>query len=168
LIPLAEQDRSLWDRDRIAEGVALIEKALAHAPAGPYQLQAAIAAVHDEALSAEATDWPQILALYDLLARVADNPVVWLNRAVALAMVEGPGAGLAQVERLAAGGGLDHGHRLGAVRAHLLEMAGDRAAAQHAYQVAARLTASRPEQRYLLARAARLAPDGDAGQRRFE
>lgn len=157
LIPLAEQDRSLWDREQIAEGVTLIEGALARPPAGPYQLQAAIAAVHDEASSAEETDWPQILALYDVLARGSDNPVVGLNRAVALAMVEGAEAGLGEVERPAAGGGLNHGHRLETVRAHLLELANDRAAAGRAYQAAARLTSSLPEQRYLLSRAARLA-----------
>jgi len=163
LIPLAEQDRSQWDREQIAEGVALIETALARSPAGPYRLQAAIAAVHDEAPSAGETDWPQILALYELLARRSDNPVVWLNHAVALAMVEGPEAGLRRVEQLAADGSLDHGHRLEAVRAHLLEMAGDRAAAQRAYQGAARRTSSSPEQRYLLARAARLARADEAG-----
>ena len=157
LIPLTEQDRTLWDRGRIAEGIALIERALARGPAGPYRLQAAIAAVHDEAPSAQETDWPQILALYELLARGSDNPVVWLNHAVALAMVEGPAAGLRRVEQLAAGGALEHGHRLDAVRAHLLEMAGDRVAAQRAYQAAARRTSSVPEQRYLLAKAAGLA-----------
>jgi len=160
LIPLAEQDRTVWDREQIVEGVALIEKALAHAPAGPYQLQAAIAAVHDEAPRAEETDWAQILALYDLLARGSDNPVVWLNRAVAVAMVEGPDAGLREVERLAAAGGLEHGHRLDAVRAHLLEMANDRAAAERAYQAAARRASSAPEQRYLLSQATRLARGG--------
>jgi RNA polymerase sigma factor (sigma-70 family) len=160
LIALAEQDRTRWDREQIAEGIALLEHALAQGPPGPYRLQAAIAAVHDEAASAEATDWPQILALYGLLARGSDNPVVWLNHAVALAMVEGPDAGLREVERVAARGGLEQGHRLDAVRAHLLEMAGDRAAAQRAYQAAARRTSSVPEQRYLLAKAAKLARDG--------
>jgi RNA polymerase sigma factor (sigma-70 family) len=160
LIPLAEQDRTRWDRGQIAEGIALLEQALAQGPPGPYRLQAAIAAVHDEAASAEATDWPQILALYGLLARGSDNPVVWLNHAVALAMVEGPDAGLREVELVAARGGLEQGHRLDAVRAHLLEMAGDRAAAQRAYQAAARRTSSVPEQRYLLAKAAKLARDG--------
>jgi RNA polymerase sigma factor (sigma-70 family) len=159
LIPLAEQDRTLWDREQIAEGVALTEEALAQAGPGPYGLQAAIAAVHDEAPSAEDTDWPQILALYDVLARSSDSPVVRLNRAVALAMVEGPEAGLQEVERLAGAGGLEHGHRLDSVRAHLLEMAGDPAAARRDYQAAARSTSSPPEQRYLLSRAARLARD---------
>jgi RNA polymerase sigma factor (sigma-70 family) len=157
LIPLAEQDRTLWDREQIAEGVALTEEALAQAGPGPYGLQAAIAAVHDEAPGAEDTDWPQILALYDVLARGSDSPVVRLNRAVALAMVEGPEPGLQEVEQLAAAGGLEHGHRLDSVRAHLLEMAGDAAAARRNYQAAARSTPSPPEQRYLLARAARLA-----------
>jgi RNA polymerase sigma factor (sigma-70 family) len=160
LIALAEQDRTRWDREQIAEGIALLEHALAQGPPGPYRLQAAIAAVHDEAATAEATDWPQILALYGLLARGSDNPVVWLNHAVALAMVEGPDAGLREVERVAARGGLEQGHRLAAVRAHLLEMAGDRAAAQRAYQAAARRTSSVPEQRYLLAKAAKLARGG--------
>jgi RNA polymerase sigma factor (sigma-70 family) len=160
LIALAEQDRTRWDREQIAEGIALLEHALAQGPPGPYRLQAAIAAVHDEAATAEATDWPQILALYGLLARGSDNPVVWLNHAVALAMVEGPDAGLREVERVAVRGGLEQGHRLDAVRAHLLEMAGDRAAAQRAYQAAARRTSSVPEQRYLLAKAAKLARDG--------
>ena len=160
LIPLAEQDRARWDRAQIAEGIALLERALAQGPPGPYRLQAAIAAVHDEAATAEQTDWPQILALYGLLARGSDNPVVWLNHAVALAMVEGPDAGLREVERVASRGGLEQGHRLDAVRAHLLEMAGDRAAAQRAYQAAARRTSSVPEQRYLLAKAAGLARGG--------
>ena len=157
LVPLAEQERSAWDRAQIAEGVALVEQALTQGPPGPYALQAAIAAVHDEAPSAQETDRPQILALYEVLARGSDSPVVWLNHAVALAMVRGPEAGLERVRRLQEGGGLHHGHRLDAVHAHLLEMAGDRAAARQAYQAAARATASRPEQRYLLHRAARLA-----------
>ena len=114
--------------------------------------------MHDEAPSAEDTDWPQILALYDVLSRGSDSPVVRLNRAVALAMVEGPEAGLREVERLAVDGRLEHGHRLDSVRAHLLEMAGDGAAARRNYQAAARSTSSPPEQRYLLTRAARLAP----------
>jgi RNA polymerase sigma factor (sigma-70 family) len=161
LTPLGVQARRRWDRAQIAEGIALVEAALAQGPPGPYRLQAAIAAVHDEAPSAAETDWPQILALYELLARGTDNPVVWLNHAVALSMVKGPQAGLRAGERLASSGrGLDHGHRLDAVRAHLLEMAGDRHAARRAYQAAARLTSSVPEQRYLLAKAAGLARDG--------
>jgi RNA polymerase sigma factor (sigma-70 family) len=157
LVPLAEQDRSRWDRAAIEEGVALITGALAHAPIGPYQLQAAIAALHAEAPSAEATDWPQILALYELLVRLAPNPVFTLNHAVALGMARGPQAGL---ERLAALDGderMRSHHRLDAVRAHLLELAGDAAAARAAYQSAARRTTSLPEQRYLEGRAARLA-----------
>ena len=158
LVPLAEQDRSRWNRAAIDEGVALISDALAHAPAlGSYQLQAAIAAVHDEAPTPEATDWPQIVALYGLLAQVAPNPMVSLNQAVAVAMVEGPRAGLARLDGLAVDERISSGHRLEAVRGHLLELAGDSAAAQESYRVAARRTTSVPERRYLEARAARLA-----------
>jgi RNA polymerase sigma factor (sigma-70 family) len=153
LVPLAEQDRSLWDRGAIAEGIALVEDALASGPLGPYQLQAAIAAVHVEAPDAEATDWPQVLALYGLLERIAPGPTVALNRAVAVGMVDGPRAGL---EALDAIEGMDGHHRLEAVRAHLLEMAGEQGAARDAYRLAARLTTSLPEQRYLEDRAARL------------
>ena len=158
LIPLAEQDRSRWNHDSIAEGVALLTSALSRATIGPYQLQAAIAAIHDEAARAEDTDWPQILALYELLERISDNPMVTLNHAVAIAMVHGPQAGL---ERLAALDGderVANHHRLGAVRAHLQELAGDAAAARASYQLAARRTYSLAEQRYLDDRAARLAP----------
>ena len=151
LVPLAEQDRSLWDSAAIAEGIALVTRALGSGPVGPYQLQAAIAAVHDEAASADDTDWPQILALYDVLSRVMPGPVVALNRAVAVAMVHGPRAGLAEL------GSLELGHRVHAVRAHLLELAGERAAAAAAYREAARLSRSIPEQRYLALRAATLA-----------
>jgi RNA polymerase sigma factor (sigma-70 family) len=157
LIPLAEQDRGLWERASIAEGVALITAALSHGAVGPYQLQAAIAAVHDEAARVEETDWPQILALYTLLERMSDNPMVRLNRAIAVAMVQGPTAGLALLDALAADDRLAEHHRLAAVRAHLLEMAGDREAAVAHYRTAAGLTTSLPEQRYLNARAARLA-----------
>jgi predicted RNA polymerase sigma factor len=137
--------------------VALISESLAHAPAlGSYQLQAAIAAVHDEAPTAEATDWPQIVALYGLLARVAPNPMVALNQAVAVAMVDGPRAGLARLDALADDERIASGHRLEAVRGHLLEMAGDAPAARASYLVAARLTTSVPERRYLESRAARL------------
>jgi predicted RNA polymerase sigma factor len=156
LIPLTEQDRSLWDRAEIAEGVALISAALSKGSVGPYQLQAAVAAVHDDAPTAEQTDWPEILALYGLLERMQDNPMVALNRAIALAMVQGPRAGLERLEELDAEGRLAGHHRLHAVRAHLLEMAGDHAAAIAEYRTAANLTTSLPEQRYLLARAARL------------
>jgi RNA polymerase sigma factor (sigma-70 family) len=160
LVPLAEQDRSRWDRAAIAEGVALITGTLPHGPVGPYQLQAAIAAVHDEAPSAEATDWPQILALYELLAAVAPNPMVTLNHAVAVAMVRGPRAGLDLLATLDGDERLAGHHRLDAVRGHLLEMAGDTAAARDRYRAAARRTTSLPEQRYLESRAARLEPRG--------
>jgi RNA polymerase sigma factor (sigma-70 family) len=156
LIPLDEQDRGLWDRAEIAEGVALVTAALSRGAIGPYQLQAAIAAVHDEAPRADQTDWPQILALYGLLERMSDNPMVMLNRAIALAMVQGPRAGLERLQALDADGRLAGHHRVDAVRAHLLEMAGDREAAAAHYRAAAGKTANEPEQRYLLARAARL------------
>jgi predicted RNA polymerase sigma factor len=159
LIPLAEQDRSRWNERAIAEGVALVTGALAGSPLGPYQLQAAIAAVHAEAARPEDTDWRQILALYELLHAVALGPMVPLNRIVAAAMVHEPAAGL---ERLAdADPALAGHHRTHAVRAHLLELAGDRDAAGTAYREAARRTLSVPEQRYLESRAARLA-DGTA------
>ncbi|KQY34413.1 RNA polymerase subunit sigma-24 [Caulobacter sp. Root1455] len=157
LIPLAAQDRGLWDAAAIAEGVALVEASLARGAVGPYQLQAAIAAVHDEAARAEDTDWPQILALYGLLERMADNPMVRLNHAVALAMAQGPRVGLRRLAELEGDKRLVGHHRLAAVRAHLLEMAGDRDEAIAAYRAAAALTASAPEQRYLLEKAARLA-----------
>jgi RNA polymerase sigma factor (sigma-70 family) len=156
LIPLDEQDRSSWDRVKIAEGVALITGVLPRGDVGPYQLQAAIAAVHDEAASAGATDWPQILALYELLLRISDNPVVTLNHAVAVAMTHGPGAALERLGRLETDRRLAGDHRLGAVRAHLLEMAGQHRAARAAYRAAAQRTMSLPHQRYLNARAARL------------
>lgn len=133
LIPLAEQNRTRWDQAAIAEGIALISDALTRTVLGPYQLQAAIAAVHDQAPSAEETDWPQILALYGLLERIAPNPVVTLNRAVAIAMVRGPHAGLALLDILADDDRLTDHHRLAAVRAHLLEMAGEPMAAREAY-----------------------------------
>jgi RNA polymerase sigma factor (sigma-70 family) len=157
LVPMAEQDRSRWHAADITEGVALITGALPHGPTGPYQLQAAIAAIHDEAPAAGATDWPQILALYELLMQISGNPVVALNHAVAVAMVHGPAAGLALLGELAADERLAGGHRLPAVRAHLLEMAGDHAAARASYLAAARRAGSIPQQRYLNARAARLA-----------
>jgi RNA polymerase sigma factor (sigma-70 family) len=156
LIPMAEQDRSLWHAGSIAEGLALITDALPRGATGPYQLQAAIAAVHDEAPSAEATDWPQIMALYELLMRISDNPMVALNHTVAVAMARGPRAGLDLLGRLEADERVAGDHRLHAVRAHLLEMAGDREAARDAYQAAAQRTTSLPQQRYLHARAARL------------
>ena len=156
LIPLDEQDRSLWDREAIAEGVALVSTALSSAPAGEYQLQAAIAALHDEAPRAEDTDWPQILALYGVLQRMSDNPLVALNRAIATAMVDGPRAALELLEALDKDERLAGSHRLVAVRAHLLERAGDREAAIALYRQAATRTTSVPERNYLLMRAARL------------
>lgn len=159
LIPMAEQDRGRWNREYIAEGVALVSAALPRGPAGPYQLQAAIAAVHDEAPTADATDWRQIMALYELLLHVSDNPVVRLNHAVAVAMVRGPRAGLDLLERLGTDERLAADHRLYAARAHLLQLAGDRHLAQDAYLAAAERTTSLPQQRYLNARAARLAAD---------
>jgi RNA polymerase sigma factor (sigma-70 family) len=156
LIPLAEQDRSLWDQAAITEGVALVTAVLPKGSVGPYQLQAAIAALHDEARHAAQTDWPQILALYGLLENISDNPMVTLNRAIALAMVQGPRAGLDRLRSLETDGRLAGHYRLHAVRAHLLEMAGDDAEAIVEYRTAANKTASLPEQRHLLARAARL------------
>ena len=156
LIPLPEQDRSRWNRRQISEGVALLTAALSKGSVGPYQLQAAIAAVHDEATSAEDTDWPQILALYDLLKRMSDNPVVMLNRAIAAAMVHGPSVGLELLNALDADGRLAGSHRLDAVRAHLQELAGDYEAAIENYRHAAGRTSSIPEGNYLITQAARL------------
>ena len=156
LVPLAEQRRELWDTDQIAEGVALLTATLGRGRAGPYQLQAAIAAVHDEAASDADTDWAEILALYEVLERVSPGPVVTLNRAVAVARVHGPRAGLALLGTLDDDDRMRHTHRLAAVRAHLLELAGDTPAAREAYRDAARRTASVAEQRYLALRAARL------------
>ena len=156
IVPLAEQDRELWNAAQIEEGVALITRTLGTVPIGPYQLQAAIAAVHDEARGAEDTDWPQILALYEVLEQVSPGPVITLNRAVAVAMVDGPKAGLALLGTLDDDDRMVHTHRLDAVRGHLLELAGDDVAARESYLRAARMTASIPEQRYLALRAARL------------
>jgi RNA polymerase sigma factor (sigma-70 family) len=153
LIPLADQDRLLWTRPEIDEGLGLVEHALATAAIGPYQLQAAIAAVHCEAPSAGQTDWPQILALYTLLERIAPNPVFALNRVVAVAMAQGPEAGLAALAAVEQDRRLAGHHRIDSVRGHLLELAGDRAGAAAAYRAAARLTTSLPERRYLEARA---------------
>jgi len=158
LIPLDEQDRATWDRAEIEEGVALLGATLPRGQVGPYQLQAAIAAVHDEAPTAQATDWPQILALYTVLARLGDNPMVALNQAIALAMVEGPAAGLLRLKELERDPRLRDHHRLDAVRAHLLERAGDHAGAVASYARAAGHTASLPERNYLLDRALRLTP----------
>jgi RNA polymerase sigma factor (sigma-70 family) len=156
-VPMAEQDRGQWDAAQIAEGTALVTGALRRGPPGPCQVQAAIAALHDEAPTAGETDWPQILALYEVLMQASDNPVVALNHAVAAAMVHGPRVGLALLENVGADQRIAAGHRLSAVRANLLELAGDRDAARDAYQRAAALSASPPHQRYLNARAARLA-----------
>jgi RNA polymerase sigma factor (sigma-70 family) len=155
IVPLAEQDRSRWNRHAIAEGVALVTDALATKPVGPYQVQAAIAAVHAEAPSAGETDWPQILVLYEVLERLSPGPMVTLNRAVALAMVRGPRAGLELLDSLDA---LAGHYRLDAVRGHLLEMAGDTAGARDAYARAARGTTSLPERRYLEERLAQHFP----------
>ena len=159
LVPLAEQDRSSWDRALIGEGVALITEALRAGPMGEYQIQAAIAAVHDQAPSHAETEWPQILALYGRLERLSGNPMVTLNRAVAAAMVEGPDAGLALLDGLEPRLG-DH-HRLYAVRAHLLELAGDTAGAAAAFAAAAARTANLREQRYLTTKAAEVSRRGE-------
>jgi RNA polymerase sigma factor (sigma-70 family) len=160
LIPLAQQDRALWDRKAIAEGIALLTATLPKGSVGPYQLQAAIAAVHDEAPRAADTDWPQILALYDLLKRMSANPMVMLNHAIATAMVHGPSAGLDLLDALQADARLAGHYRLDAVRAHLLEMAGDLPGAIAHYQAAASRTASLPERNYLITQAARLRETG--------
>jgi len=161
IIPLTEQDRSSWQHDLIAEGVALLTATLGRGPVGPYQLQAAIAAVHDEAVSDAETDWPQILALYDVLDRTSPSPIVTLNRAVAVARVHGPRAGLALLGTLDADDRLAQTHRLDAVRGHLLELAGDLPAARECYQRAANKTGSMPEQRYLALRAAQVAQSSE-------
>jgi RNA polymerase sigma factor (sigma-70 family) len=159
LIPMAEQDRRLWDSDAIAEGVALVTDPIAGGAVGPYQLQAAISAAHDEGPNAEMTDWPRILALYELLMGIADNPVVRLNHAVAFAKVNGPKAGLDLIAQFQTDERIAHDHRLPAVRAHLLEELGEHAAARETYLEAARRATSLPQQRYLYARAAGLAND---------
>ena len=156
LIPLEKQDRSLWNRDAIAEGIALVTHTLSKGTIGFYSLQAAIAAVHDEAERAEETDWPQILALYDVLRRISDNPMIALNRAIAWAMVHGPKSALELVDAIATEGRLASSHRLDAVRAHLLELDGQHAAAITHYLAAAARTASIPERDYLTTQAARL------------
>jgi len=156
LIPLAAQNRELWDQEQIAEGVALLSSALPRGAVGPYQLQAAIAAVHDEAIRSECTDWPQILALYDLLKRMSDNPMVALNHAIAAAMVHGAKRGLELLDGLNSDARLADHHRLDAVRAHLLELAGDCDGAIRHYRAAAAKTANLPERDYLVLQAARL------------
>jgi RNA polymerase sigma factor (sigma-70 family) len=156
IIPLDEQDRSLWNREAIAEGVALVTDAMTRGAAGSYLLQAAIAAVHDEAPRAANTDWPQIVALYGELMRLSDNPMVALNHAVAVAMAEGPAEGLRRLEKLDRDPRIQDHYRLDAVRGHLLERTGDVASALAHYQAAADKTASIPERDYLLLRIARL------------
>ena len=161
LVPLAEQDRSRWDRAKIDEGTALITAALAQGSAGPYQLQAAIAAVHDEAETMGDTDWPQILGLYDLLELAAPSPFTRLSRAVAAGLALGPRAGLDLLDTLQRDKRMARHHRLFAARAHLLELAGEQAGAASAYARAARLSASAPERRYLAAQASRLGPGAE-------
>jgi RNA polymerase sigma factor (sigma-70 family) len=156
LVPMAEQDRRRWRADRIAEGTALVAATLPRGAVGPYQLQAAIAALHDEAPSVEATDWAQIVALYEMLLSLHDNPVVRLNHAVAVAMARGPRAGLALLDALGADRRVAEDHRRHAARAHLLELAGEPDAARAAYLAAARRSMNLAQQRYLHARAARL------------
>jgi RNA polymerase sigma factor (sigma-70 family) len=156
LVPLAEQNRSLWNAAAIEEGVALVSLALATTRIGPYQLQAAIAAVHAEAARAQDTDWPQIVELYGMLQRLAPNPMVTLNEAVAVAEVRGPEAGLALLATLDDDPRMEQHHRVDAVRAHLLERAGDVDGARGSYRRAARRTTSLPERRYLEERAERL------------
>ncbi|MFL5493096.1 MAG: RNA polymerase sigma factor [Gemmatimonadales bacterium] len=156
LIPLDEQDRTRWDQRLIAEGIGLISETLSRGSVGSYQLQAAIAAVHDEAARADETDWPQIFALYGLLERMSDNPMVALNRAIAAAMVQGPVVGLELLTALDADPRLAGHYRLDAVRGHLLEMAGDSERAILHYRAAAERTTSVPERNYLIAKAARL------------
>jgi RNA polymerase sigma factor (sigma-70 family) len=154
LVPLADQDRTRWDRHLIAEGTTLATAALRKAPMGEYAVQAAVAVLHDSAARYGDTDWTRIVALYSLLERMTDSPVVRLNRAVAVAMVEGPDAALALLDELSASGALDRSHRVGAVRAHLLEQKGDTRAAQAAYAAAAAATDNRRERDYLIMRAA--------------
>jgi RNA polymerase sigma factor (sigma-70 family) len=164
LIPLDKQDRSRWDRAQIAEGIALVTEALSSGSAGLYHVQAAIAAVHDEAARAEDTDWPQILALYTVLKGLSDNPMIALNHAIATAMVDGPAAGLQLLEGLGADGRMTNHHRLHAVRAHLLEKAGDRQGAIANYRSAAGRTTSIPERNYLMAQAGRLTAEVQSGE----
>jgi predicted RNA polymerase sigma factor len=159
LVPLDEQDRSRWDQEAIREGVALVTRALSLGRVGAYQLQAAIAAVHDQAARVEDTDWTEIMGLYGLLGRMSDNPMVTLNHAVAAAMVHGPETGLELLATLDRDPRIAEHHRLAAVRAHLHERAGDRDAAARMYRTAAAKTASIPERNYLLLKAARMVPD---------
>jgi RNA polymerase sigma factor (sigma-70 family) len=164
LIPLAEQDRTRWDSAMIEEGTRLVTDAMLRSPLGPYQLQAAIASLHVQAPSAAATDWQQIRFLYQVLCRIAPNPMATLNHAIAVAMTDGPEAGLAMLSALAADDRMAGHHRLAATRAHLLELAGDTAAAREDYLLASRRTTSLPEQRYLRARADGLTPEDPSGR----
>jgi predicted RNA polymerase sigma factor len=164
LIPLDQQVRSTWDRTRILEGEKILQRSLSRGTTGPYQIQAAIAALHDRAENSESTDWVEILSLYELLLRFNDSPMVRLSQAIALAMVEGPTAGLAALDDLAVDPRISTHHRLDAARAHLLERAGQHAEAIRYYRQAAQRTISTPEQNYLLLHAARLS-DSLAGAR---
>jgi RNA polymerase sigma factor (sigma-70 family) len=166
LVPLDAQDRSLWNPDAIAEGTQLLQAALALGEPGPYQIQAAIAALHDEAASIEATDWRQIRALYDRLLVIADSPMARLSRAIATAMVEGPEAGLAELDEVSSNPVVAQSHRLAAARGHLLERAGSHQAAVDAYRDAANRTTSTAERNYLLLRAAQVADAAAVTSRR--
>jgi len=157
VVALTEQDRGRWDQNEIGQGVALLESALSKGAIGPYQLQAAIAALHDEAPRAEDTDWTQILALYEMLKHMSDNPMVRLNHAIAIAMVRGPAEGLKMLDEIDSEGCLEGHYRLNSVRANLLELAGDHDAAVVHYKAAAERTNSLPERNYLVTQAARLA-----------
>jgi predicted RNA polymerase sigma factor len=156
IIPLDEQDRSLWSKEAIAEGGQLVTDAITRGTAGSYLLQAAIAAAHDQAARAEDTDWPRIEALYSALMHMSDNPMVALNHAVAVAMARGPAEGLALLEKLDRDPRIKHHYRLDAVRAHLLERSGDIRGALAYYEAAAEKTASIPERDYLLLKIGRL------------
>ena len=166
LVPLAEQDRARWDTAMVAEGAALIESTMAWAPLGPYQLQAAIAALHATAPGTAETDWAQIAVLYRILERLAPSPVVTVNRAVAVAEAEGVAAGLALLAEVADDPRLAGYHRFPAVRGHLLERVGDLDGAREAYRLAAKLTLSTPEKRYLEHRATALSTEDDQTMRR--
>jgi predicted RNA polymerase sigma factor len=157
-VPMADQDRTRWDREQIAEGVQIVTAALPQGPVGPYQLQAAIAALHDEAESADRTDWPQIVALYEALGRIDPSPIVALNHAVAVAMAAGPDAGLELLEPLGSEPSLTDDHRLWSARAHLYELRGDRELAHAQYLGAADRALNLPQERYLRRRAEGLAP----------
>jgi predicted RNA polymerase sigma factor len=163
LIPLDQQDRSKWDRAAITEGTALLERALARGAKGPYQIQAAIAALHDEAPSTEETDWRQIVALYDVFIAINDSPMARLAHAIAVAMVDGPKSGLILVDTIAKDPRLKDHYRVEAARGHLYERAGERAAAIRCYRNAAAGTASTPERNHLLLQAGRLAETLDVG-----